>query len=87
MKWAENLRFEKFQEDNYQKIYYSLLILRGIEVNQLASLNIRNEFWRGSSIAISLPLDETHLVLVRGLIHPKVSPKWVNEESSTGRRS
>ena len=33
-----------------------------------------------------IPLDETHLVVVRELIH-QVSPKCVNEESSTERRS
>ena len=33
------------------------------------------------------PLDETHLVAVRGLIHYKVSTKYVNEESSTERLS
>ena len=32
-------------------------------------------------------LDETYLVSVRGLIYQKVSPKYVNEESSTERRS
>ena len=31
--------------------------------------------------------DETHLALVRGLIHEEVSPKCVKEESSTERRS
>ena len=35
----------------------------------------------------TFPLDETHLVVVRGLIHHEVSPKCVNEESSTDRRS
>ena len=34
-----------------------------------------------------VPFDETHLVLVRGLINQEVSPKCVNEESSTKRRS
>ena len=34
-----------------------------------------------------VPLDETHLVVVRGLIHQEVSPKCVNEESSTERGS
>ena len=38
-------------------------------------------------IAEEVPLDETHLVVVRGLIHQKVSPKCVNEDSSTERRS
>ena len=33
------------------------------------------------------PLDKTHLVVVRELIHQEVSPKCVNEESSTERRS
>ena len=32
-------------------------------------------------------LDETYPVAVRGLIYQKVSPKYVNEESSTERRS
>ena len=35
----------------------------------------------------TFPLDETHLVVVRGFIHQEVSPKCVNEESSTDRRS
>ena len=34
-----------------------------------------------------LPLDETHLVVVRGLPTKKFQPKCVNEESSTERRS
>ena len=38
------------------------------------------------------PVDETHLLAVRGLIHQEVStgpfqPKYVNEESSTERRT
>ena len=33
------------------------------------------------------PLDETHLVVVRGLTHQDVLPKCVNEESPTGWRS
>ena len=33
------------------------------------------------------PLDETHLVVVRELIYQEVSPKYVNEESSTERHS
>ena len=32
-------------------------------------------------------LDETYLVAVRGLIYQEFSPKYVNEESSTERRS
>ena len=35
----------------------------------------------------SLPLDETHLVVMRGPIHQEVLPKCVNEESSTERRN
>ena len=34
-------------------------------------------------IRISAPLDETHLVVVRGLIHQEVLPKCVNKESLT----
>ena len=34
-----------------------------------------------------LPLDKTHLVVMRGVIHQEVSPKRVNEETSTERRS
>ena len=34
-----------------------------------------------------LPLDETHLVVVRGFIHREVSTKCVNKESSTERHS
>ena len=33
------------------------------------------------------PLDETHLIMVRGLIHQEVSPKCVNEESSIEHRT
>ena len=33
------------------------------------------------------PFDETHLVVVRGLIHQEVSPEYVNKESSTERCS
>ena len=35
----------------------------------------------------AVPLDETHLAVVRELIHQEVPPKCVNEESSTERRS
>ena len=38
-------------------------------------------------IRISAPLDETHLVVVRGLIHQEVSPKCVNKESLTERHN
>ena len=34
-----------------------------------------------------LPLDKTHLVVMRGVIHQEVSPKCVNEETSTERCS
>ena len=34
-------------------------------------------------LLLTTPLDETHLVVVRGLIHQEVSPKCVNKESST----
>ena len=38
-------------------------------------------------LASKYHLDETQLIVVRGLIHQKVSPNCVNEESSTERRS
>ena len=38
-------------------------------------------------IRISAPLDETHLVVVRQLIHQEVLRKCVNEETSTEHRS
>ena len=36
---------------------------------------------------LELPLDETQLVMMSGLIHEEVSPESVNEESSAERRS
>ena len=53
----------------------------------LTSQNI-SEILRDYQITVLIPLDETHLVLVRGLIKKEVSRKCVNkEESSTERRS
>ena len=36
---------------------------------------------------VSFPLDKIHLVVVTVLFHQEVSPKCVNEEASTKRRS
>ena len=36
---------------------------------------------------IIIPIDETHLVVVRELIYQELSPKCVNAENSTERRS
>ena len=44
---------------------------------------LRNIFY----VQGKFPLDETHLVLVKGLIHQEVSPKCVKEKSSNERRS
>ena len=49
-----------------------------------------DSFWFSSKpswFTPTVPLDETHLAVVRGLIHQEVSPKCVNEESSTERHS
>ena len=42
---------------------------------------------RAAMFTYPVPLDDTHLVMVRGLIHQDISPKCVKEESSTERRS
>ena len=52
----------------------------------MTSQNI-SEILRDYQITVLIPLDETHLVVVRGLIKKEVSPKCVNKESSTERRS
>ena len=38
-------------------------------------------------VALAVPFDETHLVVVRGLIHYEVLTNCVKDDSSTERRS
>ena len=63
----------------------SLVILRWqlmqIQIHHFPELNCCNK------VEYQFSLDETHLIVVRGLIHQEVSPRCVNEESSTERRS
>ena len=51
-------------------------------------LEMHSELSQASKLELftkAVPLDETHSVVVGGLIHQEVSPKCNNEESSTER--
>ena len=60
----------------------------GIYGNRIETiLKHKGSFWsRAEMFTLALPLDETHLVAVRGLHTKKIQPKCANKESSSKRR-
>ena len=68
--------------------HYLVLTMHWIKVTKVSfGLAQRFAALQLPSFTLALLLHETHLVVVRGLIHQDVSPKSVNEESSTEPRS
>ena len=74
------------RKKNYQNFFLNVHTLNITNKLQMISF-IEESFNHGTNAEYSytcyIPLNETHLDLMRGLIHQEVSPKCIIEESST----